>query len=230
MAKSFFNKLKYHLTKKSVIIVGFAIIGLSIASYCGVTNLRQPSHQHEILQTAPEDITGRIITLRRLREEYFIEFHNVFSNIVREQMEFPKDINLTWTIRMLQSDMKRDQFHGKTMLFYCIFDNKDKKIIGEVNIRDKNPNDVGQIGIWINENYWGGGRFQEAIRLISETYFLLHPNERDYIAHIRLWNQRSFHAFKKFGFKQIGYFYEQGEKTRYIMQLDREQVLGKKNN
>lgn len=223
------NSLKNYTLKKRIILISALVMSLGIAGYYGIHYAAQSQQQSiEYLDQAPEEIPGKIITLKSLREEYFIEFHNMFSSIVRQQMEFPKEINLAWTIRMLQGDMKRDQFHGKTMLFYCIFDNKDQKIIGEVNIRDKNPNDVGQIGIWINENYWGGGRFSEAVDLISKTYFRLHPNEQDYIAHIRLWNKRSYHAFKKFGFKQIGYFYEQGEKTRYIMQLTREQALKKK--
>ena len=107
-----------------------------------------------------------------------------------------------------------------TMLFYCIFDNKDNKLIGAIDIREKHHNDVGQFGTWINENYWGGGRFKEATNLIAKVYFATSDDD-DIEAHVRIWNKRSYHALKKCGFKDVDFFYENGEKTRYILKLYR---------
>jgi RimJ/RimL family protein N-acetyltransferase len=169
-----------------------------------------------ILTTPPQEINGKIVTLRPLQEEFFISFHNMFSNLVRKNLEFPEFITLGYTIRYLQ-DLQRKVKEGK-MLLYCIFDNKDNKLIGAINIKEKNESELGQLGWWINEAYWGGGRAQEALNLMSKTYFKLKPHEKSYIAHVRLWNKRGYLALKKNGFQDVGYFYEGGKPTRYILE------------
>lgn len=215
------------LNKKRLIIIGCILVVAATFGYIGIWYLQKPEVILQRLTIAPEEVKGKIITLKRLKEEYFIDYHNMFSNIVRENLEFPKVTTLAWTIRYLKGEMSRDQFNNKKMVMYCIFDNKANKLVGALEIRDKDPSDPGQIGAWINENYWGGGRFSEAVRLISQVYFALKPEEKSYICHIRLWNKRSYHAFKKFGFKEVGYYHEHGEPSRHILELHREQVMGK---
>lgn len=163
----------------------------------------------------PKEIKGKLITLRELKEDYFFDYHSMFSSTVRKAMEFPESITLDYTIKFLKLEMAKSQ-EGKQLL-YCIFDNKENKLIGAIDIREKNIKDPGQVGCWINENYWGGGRFQEALKLIIQTYFKLHPDQESFSAHVRLWNKRSYNALKKFGFKDVGYYYEDGKPTRYIL-------------
>jgi RimJ/RimL family protein N-acetyltransferase len=179
-------------------------------------------HLHEstaILTSPPQEVKGKIVTLRQLKEEYFVSFHNMFSNLVRKNLEFPEFITLGYTIRYLQ-ELQRKASEGK-MLVYCIFDNKDNKLIGAINIKEKSEAVLGQLGWWINEAYWGGGRAQEALTLMSKTYFKLKPHEKSYIAHVRLWNKRGYLALKKNGFQDVGFFYEGGKPTRYILERKR---------
>lgn len=170
------------------------------------------------LTERPEEIKGKIITLKKLKEEFFIDYHNMFSHTVRRGLEYPEEITLDYTIRHLRHEMKRDS--AKEILQYCIFDNKENKLIGSLEIREKNDKDPGQFGCWINEAYWGGGRLQEALALITKTYFAL-TNAQSFDAHVRLWNKRSYAALKKFGFKDIGFYYENGEQTRYLLEYYR---------
>jgi RimJ/RimL family protein N-acetyltransferase len=166
--------------------------------------------------TPPEEIKGKVITLRTLKEDYFLDFHNMFSSDVRRGLEFPETISLNYTIRFLKLELEKIS-QAKT-LYYIIFDNKDNKLIGYVEIREKNPDDPGQFGFWVNENYRGGGRAVEATKLITDLYFRLHPDRDSFIAHVRLWNKPSYKALKKAGFTESGYFYEDGKPTRYIME------------
>jgi RimJ/RimL family protein N-acetyltransferase len=170
-------------------------------------------------QKIPEEIVGNLITLRQMKEEHFYEYYQMFSDDARKNLEFPADMSFGRVVAWLKYEMV-ESAEGR-QLHYLIFDNKDKKLIGSTEIRVKETNkkdDYGQLSAWINEHYRGGGRFQEAFRLINDTYFRLNPKETEYIAHVRLWNQRSYNALKKVGFIDIDYFYENGQKTRYLLQ------------
>ena len=180
------------------------LVGYLFFSKTGeVKNWSQPTGSSSISYTAfaPDSIAGKLVTLKKLNEEYFIDFHNAFSSKVREPFESPKHITLDYTIRILRYIMQLCA-KGQT-LYYVIFDNNDDKLIGAIEIREKNDIDPGQLGCWINENYWGGGRIQEAYRLISDAYFKLKPNEQKFEAQVRVWNKRSYKALKKFGFVDI---------------------------
>lgn len=219
----FFNKLKFKkINKKRSLIVASLLICCATALYVAITYVgaKQPFYAH--INAVPENIKGNVVTLKQLKEENFIDFHNIFSSIVRKNLEFPEHITLSYTINYLKEEMQKART-GK-MLWYGIFDNKENKLIGSIEIRDLNDTDPGQLGCWINEHYWGKGRFQEALDLISKAYFQLKPNEKQYIAHVRLWNKRSYYALKKYGFKETNYYYENNQPTRYILTLQREQI------
>ena len=147
---------------------------------------------------APDVIPGKIVTLKKLHEEHFIDYHNMFSSVVREAYKSPKHITLDYTIRILRYTM--DLANKGDTLYYVIFDNKDNKLIGSIEIREKNDVDPGQLGCWINENYWGGGRIQEAYKLIADAYFKLKPHESSFEAQVYHWNIRSLKAMQKAGF------------------------------
>ena len=106
------------------------------------------------------------------------------------------------------------------MLLYIIFDNKANNLIGEVAIRKEKDSPVGQFSCWINENYWGGGRFQEAIKLITRTFFALNPQEKSFNAHVRLWNKRCHKALLNANFTDVKFYYNKdGKPTRHIMEM-----------
>jgi RimJ/RimL family protein N-acetyltransferase len=206
------------LSKRTLLIILLALAAIP-TSY-GVYRLVDTWYQTTtVLTTPPEEVKGSVITLRLLKEEHFIDYHNMFSATVRQGLEFPEAITLGYTIQYLRTELQKMK-EGK-MLQYAIYDNKDQILIGAIEIRELNDIDPGQEGVWINEKYWGGGRFQEALKLITKVYFKLHPNEKRYITHIRLWNKRSYLAHKKAGLKDVGYFYEDGKATRYILEMPR---------
>ncbi|MFH1832489.1 MAG: GNAT family N-acetyltransferase [bacterium] len=214
------TKKRIYINKKRSLILTTLIITLSAASYLAI-HVFFPAQQFEKLLVTPEIVTGKKITLKKLKPEYFLDYHNMLSNTVRKGLEWPKNITLDWTINELKAELKKEK--TGTVVMYCIFDNKENKLIGFIDIRDPDPNDLGQFGVWVNENYWGSGRMQEATKLISQVYFAL-KNEDSYIAHVRLWNQRSYHALKKFGFQDTGFFYENGQKTRHVLILHKKDV------
>lgn len=193
------------------------LIPASYGVYKRATNY-YTSH-YSVLTAPPEELKGKLVTLRPLTEKLYIDYHNMFSNLVRKNLEFPEHVTLGYTIRYLQDEQKKAA-EGK-MLHYCIFDNKDNKLIGALEIRDLNDVDPGQFGWWINESYWGGGRAQEALDMITKTYFRLKPQEKSFIAHVRLWNKRGYQALKKYGFQDVGYFYEDGKAARHILEMER---------
>ncbi|MFH1644122.1 MAG: GNAT family N-acetyltransferase [bacterium] len=168
------------------------------------------------LNILPKEIKGNVVTLKRFDLKYFNDFHKIFSKEIRKAIEYPEKITFGFTKSMLLHDMKLER-EGKG-IFYFIFNNKDNKLIGWIEIKDKNIEDPGQFSISINENYRGKGRAQEAIQIISDIYFK-YKDEDEYIAHVRLWNQRSYKALIKAGFKDVDRFYEDGEPTRYILKM-----------
>lgn len=167
----------------------------------------------------PSEVKGKIVTLKRLNPKYFYDYHKMFSDTVRKNIEYPPQISFKFTKSMLLYDLKQEA-KGK-MIIYFIFDNKTNKLIGSIEIKDKNIENPGQFSIWINEKFWGNGRAQEATKIISEIYFK-YKNENEFIAHVRLWNKRSYNALIKSGFKDIDRFYEEGKPTRYILKMYKE--------
>lgn len=210
MSKSFFSKLR-----KLLKIVSITVALLIPAAYF-LNQAGWFGQSYSSSTKAPTEIRGNKVTLRSLKEQYFIDYHNMFSSSVRKMMEFPDYITLDYTIRFLKMELEKIA-RGETF-YYIIFDNQENKLIGYIEIREKNETDPGKFGWWINENYQGKGYSAEAIKLIVPAYFKLHPEVKAFTAHVRLWNKRSYFALKKFGFKDIGYFYEGGQPTRYILE------------
>jgi RimJ/RimL family protein N-acetyltransferase len=213
-----FNKI-FGFSKQAALVVILLVAGVPLG-YVAWRQLEIYKSTLDVTQliVAPQEVTGKIVTLRKLKEEYFFDWHNMFSSTVRKMLEYPDEITLEYSITHLRHEMEKDL--SRKILFYCIFDNKDKKLIGAIQIREKNPDDPGQFSWWINESYWGGGRAREAFKLISNVYFRL-TNAQSFSAHVRLWNKRSYEALKKVGFKEIGFFYENRQPVRRMLEFSR---------
>jgi RimJ/RimL family protein N-acetyltransferase len=220
--------VNYIRTKTFKIVLSLAaVVSIAIAGYFYFPYFIE--QQKEITKTSypfsrPDDradeIKGKKITLKRLKPEYAKDFHDVYSSeIVRKPLYIPLNVDLEWTKKYIQKKLTKEKI-GKTMI-YVIFDNKDNKLIGHVEIRDPKSTDPGQMGCWLNENYWGSGRIQEALDLISKEYFRV-KNVNKYNAHVEMWNLRSYYALKKFGFKLVDFYYENGKATRYILEYYKE--------
>ena len=105
----------------------------------------------------------------------------------------PLYFHFPFTLKNYTNNLRKrlDKEAANKTLLYVIFDNKDNKPIGSVEVRAKknlpkdNPKNVGQFCCWLNENYWGGGRMREAIRLIAKEYFRLN-NVKSFDAQVEL--------------------------------------------
>ena len=91
---------------------------------------------------------------------------------------------------------------SKNNFFYCIFENSSNQLIGAIEIRDSDHY-PGQLYTWLNEQFWGGNRFQEAMYLFADYYFKK-TQYNQIRAHVDLQNARSYGALKKAGFADIG--------------------------
>ena len=179
----------------------------------------------ENISTYPKTIHGKLVTLEKLSIDHVYDTHAMFSDTVRFYLDFPLDIDISYTYRYLSGQILKQ--NNNLLIAYSIFDNKTDKLVGAINIREPNATDPGQLGMWLNEYYWGGGRIQEAIYMISRAYFSVRKNTNVYNAHVFIKNPRSYHSLKKFGFQDVDRYYENGKVTRYIMEMYRD-IIDKK--
>ena len=212
------KNIKAFLLKHKIFIVGSLIFLLILSTWCFYyfTKHEYLSEQRNFYNRIPNELKGERVILKKLKEEFFMDYHNMLSLDVRHSLEFPEDINLNWTLHRLGSYMK-DMKNGKAV-HYCIFDTnpKEQKLIGALNIRECTNN--GQFGCWLHENHRGGGRIQESISLITKAYFSL-KNTTKFIAHVRLWNQRSYKALLRAGFQDHGKLHLENKKpSSYILE------------
>lgn len=208
------NKLHSGKSKLGALVMIGGVVAVCVALF-----MVQTCNTAEQVIPAPEVLYGEKVILRQPKEEYCMNYHKAFSDDVRKNLEFPLQISYAYTVHYFKHELER--VRKKEMLMYLIFDKKEDKLIGSTEIRELNDLDPGQLGIWINEHYRGGGRALEALRLIIGTYFKVHPEHKSFIAHVRLWNQASYKLLTKAGLQDIGRFYEHGEPRRYIMQYSK---------
>jgi len=225
--------------QKIIICTTIALVAAA-SSYLIITSIKQPKKTietppsiqvKEIVKSKPvslkkrqypNTINGTIITLKKLTVDCAFDYYTMFDDDSRKYLEFPEQITygyVEYYVRKQAEKIKKD-----IMIAYNIWDNADNKMVGSIQIRDLNDYDPGQLGMWINKNYRGGGRIQEALYLISKAYFDANPQEKSYIAHVRPWNPRSEQSMIKFGFKKTGDYIEDGEVTRLILELNRKVI------
>lgn len=144
-----------------------------------------------------QEIVGKLVTLRPFKKEYIDAYLAQFSPLIQSLVHADSpEAERAYLIMELKK-----QKEGKTIL-YAIFDNETEEILGALEIRDPYES-RGQLYCWINEHYWGTGRFREAMALASHTYFTL-TGSRILNAFVDMSNQRSYHALKKVGFADAG--------------------------
>ncbi len=144
-----------------------------------------------------QQLTGKLVILSPLREEHIEQYMTMFSPKVRYALHVTNPEAEKDYMRNSLSEMQA----GKT-LFYVIQDVSDGKLIGAVAIRDPQIY-KGQLYSWLNEAYWGSGRYQEALMLITNYYFQI--TKALYItAHVDVSNMRSHRALKKHSWADAG--------------------------
>ena len=143
---------------------------------------------------------GNIVTLKTIKEDYIEAYHDMFSADVRHGLSFTAPVDdEDYTIQYVSWTLSR-QAQGELMC-YAIFDNKDDCLVGAIEVRAHHSQDPGQLGCWINDKYRGGGRMQEALKLITQEYFRI-TGAPCISACIESFNIASHKALTKFGFKQ----------------------------
>ncbi len=216
-----FKKEKKYLKIK--IIAGlFITIAIGVASYVYIPNVFEKqstisTYQFSRPDSRPDEIKGKIVTLKRLQPSYFKDYMKMinYPEVVKP-LFFREKLNYTWLKTYLQEELQREA--ASKTFSYMIIDNEDNKLIGSIEIRKYDPKDNGQFGTWLSPKYWGGGRLQEAFKLISETYFKI-KNENKFIAHVEMWNLRSYYALKKCGFKLIETLHFDNKPSRYLLEF-----------
>ncbi len=173
-----------------------------------------------------DPLKGKLVTLKPLQEKFFEEYHRMFSPIVRQALGLPPTCDMQETIKYLQVALVDKHHH----MVYCIFENKTNKLIGGIVIRSKeHPN--GQLGSWLNEHFWGSGRYQEALYLTLKKYFE-ETQDNSIFAFVTEENKRSLKAHQKFGFvvaKKLDNDHRPG-KYAYLIELTRNKFEQKRKN
>lgn len=145
------------------------------------------------------ELVGRQVTLRLLHERYINNYFAMFSSQVQHMLHVQDVLSEQQYVHTSLTHLERNY-----TLFYCIFDNADNQLIGAIEIRTFNE-DKGQLYNWLHENYWGGGRYQEALALISAEYFRVFDTHF-FNAHVDVTNERSYRALQKFGCAHAGFY------------------------
>ncbi len=142
-------------------------------------------------------LPGELVTLSPLQEIHIENYLSSFSSTVMAALHVS---TLQAERDYLQSCLQ--EMHEEKTFFYLIHHAGDQKLIGAIAIRDpqKYP---GQLYSWLNENYWGGGRYQEALALITQFYFA-RTQALFITAQVDITNTRSHRALKKYGFADSG--------------------------
>lgn len=128
----------------------------------------------------------------------------MMSTTVRQALGLPTGVPFENTRDFLANEITECAQLGH--LFYVIFDAASNKLIGTIKIRSAGSQealDRGMVGSWLNEHYWGGGRYQEALGLaVTALYAATHCPE--ITAYVAITNQRSLRAHQKYGFEITG--------------------------
>lgn len=152
----------------------------------------------------PQEIKGTLVTLHILQPQHFEKYHAMMSATVRQALGLPSEAPFENTCDFLANEITECAQLGH--LFYVIFDAASNKLIGAIKIRaagSKEALDRGMVGSWLNENYWGGGRYLQALGL-AVTAFFAATHCPEITAYVATTNQRSLRAHQKYGFEIIG--------------------------
>ena len=142
---------------------------------------------------------GKNVYLQELQKTFFSDYIAAFSPRVRTLLH----------VAHVQSELdyvcaRLEKLKAGLTFFVCIFDQNTDQLIGALEIRDSTEC-ASQLYSWLHEDYWGTGRYQEALSLATDEYFL--QNDKLFFnAHVDVSNKRSYYALKKQGFADIGFF------------------------
>jgi len=136
------------------------------------------------------------IVVRYLQQEYIRSYLETFSDQVRVSLH----VSSMHAEQAYLYERIAKQALGQTV-FYCIFDAPKDQLIGAIEIRDADAH-RGQLYCWMHHSYWGSGKFQTALALVCQEYFVT-TGALFLNAFVDQANKRSYLALKKFGFADV---------------------------
>ncbi|MBL4588069.1 GNAT family N-acetyltransferase [Candidatus Babeliales bacterium] len=164
----------------------------------------------------PDTVRGKVVTLKVMTKSQTDQYYEMFSEQARRGLNFPLDTtDREWTDSYVNYQIWRHE--KREMLCYAIHDNTDKHLIGFIDLRVFWRQDPGQMGFWINEKYYGGGRMREAVDLLVNAYFQI-MDVSVVNAYVEPFNHRSFAACKKFGFEFVGFSHKKDRPFYYVLE------------
>lgn len=181
-----------------LLVVGYAFIPLKL-----LLPWEKSGQAHHFLldhTKIPQELSGKKITLKKFNFSHFPDFHLAYSEVVQQALNVPVTKQYQESLIYLKNKLNR--LHAGELMIYSIFDNKKNKLIGSIEICTYHPDQAGQLSCWLNEQYWGEGRMQEALKLISLAYFSL-TQEDAYTAVVDATNSRALTSLTRFGFETV---------------------------
>lgn len=140
---------------------------------------------------------GERVIIRPLQKQFLSAYQAAFSPKVQTILSVS---SVASELAYLHEQVEK-QLNGQTF-FFCVFDKQNDRLIGAIEIRHWLVG-TNQLYNWLHEDYWGGGYYQEALKLVVKTYFL--RTGRTFLAaHVDIDNKRSYFALKKHGFADWG--------------------------
>ncbi len=140
-----------------------------------------------------QKISGKSVALYQLEDEHIKPYLKLFSPTVQELLHVKDSASEE---RYLRGTLQENNVH-----FYVVSDSSTDLIIGSIEIRK--PGYRSQLYCWLHEQFWGTGKFYEAMQLASQDYFQK-TDERSIAARVDIDNKRSYYALKKVGFIEAG--------------------------
>ncbi len=223
----------FKINKKilKILLIAIVLSALTVGSYFYFSKqttskiaTTKPSFEFSHPDTRPEVISGKIVTLKRIRPEYYKDYFNMVNDPqVLKQLPWSKKINFNFIKWYLDDELNREK--NRLTFIYMVFDNKDNRLVGSIEVREFDPeDDSGNFGCWLNSKYWGDGRLQEAAKLLASEYFKIYKNIDKFNAYVDMDNLRSYFGLKKAGFKLVKILHSKNKPDQYLLEYYREQT------
>lgn len=179
------------------------------------------------LLTAPETITGKLITLKKLRFSHFESYYPILSNPYCTDIFFTNPDTLLVPLFDMNHYLYQElvlQYFGKTVM-YSVFDNKTNTVAGMIQIihvkdRTDKRQDHYALSGFARPSQWGTGSAAETLNAITRMFFSISKKNAIYgnaLAH----NHRCQTFLTKCGFNFSHVCEDEDSKNELVFVLTR---------
>jgi len=203
-----------HVLPTKASIIANIIIANKIAGKLPDTPTPKKLHEPDVKTSYVKkvgELEGKKVVLKPYSESMFPEYVKNFTQIASQGYKlFPWGIPAQKAQQVLWRHLahRRAYTLNKKFFFihYCIFDKESGQLVGEIEVRRNMP--PGDMGIWLNENFWGKGIMKEAVHLIAREYFRVYPSISSFSSAAASWNINSIKGHLNAGFKPSGFSHD----------------------